>query len=407
MPARRTAALALLLPLSLSLSLLLPGWSVPTAAEEPSAPDAVAEPSNTSVRITSRQRVRLEALPQVVQYGAGVASPDAAKAAITATMKPVRVGRPVQLQVQDGTSWLAAGAARQDGRGRVQVAAVASSGGEPLTYRVRARRWGGLPAISSLPVSTERWLDATWTDEFSGTHLRDVWDHRGRDYVHSNRRSCSKGDPRAVQVADGALRLSVIRDPDATTTCRIGGRDATSGRFAYRLNGHVGTQGSFGFRYGFAAARVKFHRLRGQHGAFWLQPSDGMYPGALGSEIDVVEYFGDRHPQGGLASFTHRYDGRRRVSTGGWVPRSSSHLRSRRDGWSRNYHVFSVEWTPKTLVFRIDGKETVRMRGSISAVRQFPILSLIAADYEIPKIKARRLPQHMYVDWVRVWETGG
>ena len=47
------------------------------------------------------------------------------------------------------------------------------------------------------------------------------------------------------------------------------------------------------------------------------------------------------------------------------------------------------------------------LRLGISGVPQFPILSLIAADYEIPKIKARRLPQHMYVDWVRVWETGG
>ena len=25
---------------------------------------------------------------------------------------------------------------------------------------------------------------------------------------------------------------------------------------------------------------------------------------------------------------------------------------------------------------------------------------------EIPKIGERRLPQHMYVDWVRVWEAG-
>ena len=403
MHARRTTA-----ALALSLAVPLLGWASPTSADEPAVPDATAEPTHVSVHVTSRQRVRLEALPQVVQYGARVASADAAKAAITATMKPVRVGRPVQLQVQDGAAWLGVTTARQDARGRVQVAAAATSpGGQPLTYRVKARRWGGLAAVASLPVSTERWQDATWTDEFSGTELRDVWSHRGRDYVHSNRRSCSKGDPRAVQVADGALRLSVIRDPDATTTCRIGGRDATSGRYAYRLNGHVGTEGSFGFRYGFAAARVKFHRVRGQHGAFWMQPTGGMYPGALGSEIDVVEYFGDRHPQGGLATFTHRYDGRRRVSAGGWVPRSSSYLRSRRDGWSRNYHVFSVEWTPTTLVFRIDGKETVRMRGTISAVNQFPILSLIAADYEIPKIRARQLPQHMYVDWVRVWETGG
>jgi hypothetical protein len=401
MPARRAAALAVLLPLGLL------GWAAPTSASSSDEVPAVAAPGNVSVHVTSRQRVRLEALPQIVQYGAGVASPDAAKAAVIATMRPARVGRPVQLQVQDGSSWVAVTTARQDARGRVQVAAAASSAsGAPLTYRVKARRWGGLAAVASLPVSTERWRDATWTDEFSGTQLRDVWDHRGRDYVHSNRRSCSKGDPRAARVADGALRLSVLRDPDATTTCRIRGRDATAGRFAYRLNGHVGTQGSFGFRYGFAAARVKFHRLRGQHGAFWLQPTAGMYPGAAGSEIDVVEYFGDRHPQGGLASFTHRYDGRRRVSTGGWVPDSSSYLRSRRDGWSRNYHVFSVEWTPRTLVFRIDGKETARMRGNISAERQFLILSLIAADYEIPKVAARRLPQHMYVDWVRVWETG-
>ncbi len=402
MSARRVAAtLVLLLPAGLL------GWPAPTSADEPASAPASVEPTNVSVRVTSRQRVRLEVLPQIVQYGSGVASPDAAKAAITATMKPVRVGRPVQLQVLHDSWWDTVATGRQDARGRVQVAWPATDAGEAVTYRVKARRWGGLAPVRSAPVSSERWLAPTWTDEFSGTHLRDVWNHRGRDYVHANRRSCSKGDPRAVSVADGALRLSVIRDPDVTTTCRIGGRDAAPGRYAYRLNGHVGTEGAFGFRYGFAAARVRFHRLRGQHGAFWLQPTGGMYPGALGSEIDVVEYFGDHHPQGGIASFTHRYDGRRRVSTGGWLPDSTSYLRSRRDGWSRNYHVFSVEWTPRTLVFRIDGRETTRMSGAVSAVRQFPILSLIAADYEIPKIKARRLPQHMYVDWVRVWETGG
>jgi beta-glucanase (GH16 family) len=260
--------------------------------------------------------------------------------------------------------------------------------------------------VKSDPVSTARWLDPTWTDEFSGTHLDPVWNHRGREYAHASRRSCAKGDPSAVSVGGGAVRLSVITDPEATSRCRIEGRDARAGRFAYRLNGHIGTQGAFSFRYGVAAARVKFQRLRGQHGAFWLQPVDGMHPGALGSEIDVAEYFGDRHPRGGLASFMHRYEGKRRVATGGWIPRSRSYLQSRHDGWSKNYHVFSVEWTPRQLVFRIDGRETGRMRGRISAVRQFPVLSLISANYEIPKIDERRLPQHMYVDWVRVWETG-
>ncbi|WP_374455422.1 glycoside hydrolase family 16 protein [Nocardioides sp.] len=398
MPARRllVSTLALLVPTTLLT------WSAPVAT----ADDGEVVAPHVSVRVVGGQRIRLEALPQVVQFGGQVADPDHASAAITATIRPVRVGRRVQLQVREGDVWRQVGTRRQDARGRAEFAATAAVDGEALAYRVKAMAFRGLRSRTSAPVSTARWLEATWTDEFSGTELARQWSSRSPEHGQSNRRSCSRGDRRAVSVGGGAVRLSVLVDPDATTRCRIRGRDAVPGRFAYRLNGHVGTQGEFSFRYGVAAARVKFHRLRGQHGAFWLQPTGGMYPGALGSEIDVVEYFGDHHPQGGLATFMHRYDGRRRVSTGGWISNSASYLRSRRDGWSRNYHVFSVEWTPRRLVYRIDGRETARMTRGVSAERQFPILSLIASDYEIPKIRERQLPQHMYVDWIRVWETG-
>ncbi len=398
MPAHRLlahATLALLVP----AALLVP----PHPA---SAGDAVDPAANVSVRKTATQRVRLEALPPIVQQGGRVARPDAARAAITATLRPVRVGRRVQLQVQQGESWAVVASARQNRKGQAQFAAAASQDAHALTYRVKAMATSRVRTFTSMPVSTARWLDPTWTEEFTGSELDPVWNHRGREHWSSSRRTCSKGDPRAVTVSGGAVRLSVITDPDATSRCRVRGRDATPTKYAYRLSGHIGTQGAFSFRYGVAAARVKFQRLRGQHGAFWLQPVDGMNPGGAGSEIDVAEYFGDDHPQGGLATFMHRYAGQRRISTGGWIPHPASYLRSRRDGWSKNYHVFSVEWTPRMVVFRIDGKETGRVSAHVSDVRQFPILSLIAADYEIPKIKERRLPQHMYVDWVRVWETG-
>ncbi len=374
---------------------------------EPGSADGSAEPppANVSVLATSKQRVRLEALPQIVQHGKQVATADSAASAFTATVRPVRVGRRVQLQVQHGLSWEAVDIARQDARGRAQLSGAASGEGQPLTYRVKAMAASGLPALVSNPVSTARWLHPTWTDEFAGSSLDPVWNHRGPAHESGSRRSCSKGDPRAVRVGAGAVRLSVIKDPDATTRCRVRGRDAVPGSYAYRLSGHIGTEGAFSFKYGIAAARVKFHRLRGQHGAFWMQPVGGMYPGGIGSEIDVVEYFGDNHPQGGLAAFMHRYEGKRRVTSGGWITNQAEFLENRRDGWSKNYHVFSVEWTPHMLVYRIDGQETARMRGGISKVRQFPILSLIAADYEIPKIRERRLPQHMSVDWIRIWET--
>lgn len=390
-----------------TIALLVP-VALLSSPSRSSADETTVEPvvGSTSVHATSRQRVRVQALPQIVQPGRQVAGPDEASAAVVATIRPVRPGRRVWLQVQDGSAWQSVARTRQDARGRAQFAAAARVDGHAATYRVRAFAAGRLPALTSAPVSTARWLEATWTEEFSGTELRPVWDHRGRDYAHGSRRSCAKGDQRAASVGGGALRLSVIADPDATRRCRIKGRDAVPGRFAYRLNGHVGTEGGFSFRYGVAAARIKFHRRRGQHGAFWLQAPGGVYPGGLGTEIDVVEYFGDHHPQGGLATFTHRYAGRRKVSSGGWVPNARSYLANRQDGWSKGYHVFSVEWTPRELVFRIDGRETGRMRQGVSGVRQFLILSLIAANYEIPKIKEKRLPQHMYVDWVRVWETG-
>jgi beta-glucanase (GH16 family) len=178
-----------------------------------------------------------------------------------------------------------------------------------------------------------------------------------------------------------------------------------AGRYAYRLNGHIGTDNGFSFRYGVAAARIKFPQLRGQHGSFWMQPVGGMYPGGTGHEIDVVESFGSIHKRSGVFTYIHRYEGGRIVKTGANIP--NTFLHGPRDGWGKRFHVFSVQWKPRSLIFRVDGKESWRVGGQVSQVPQYLILSLLSSDYELPLIHDRQLPQHMYVDWVRVWETGG
>ena len=68
--------------------------------------------------------------------------------------------------------------------------------------------------------------------------------------------------------------------------------------------------------------------------------------------------------------------------------------------------MFSVEWTPKAYIFRIDGQETWRTTAGISGIAQYPILSLLSSDYELPNLGGeKRLPQHMYVDWVQLWQA--
>lgn len=388
------SALSLLVPASLLL-VTAPGSAIDTA-DEPAAP--------TSVR-TLTQRVRLVALPQVVQPGGMVASPDAARAAFTATITPIAVGRKVRLQVQRGSSWQTVATVSQDRNGRAQFAARASRNGQALTYRVRALSFGGFPAIMSRTVSTERWLTPTWTDEFSGNSLSSEWTNRGQSYEPDSFRRCSKGSAQAVRVGGGAVRLSVLEDRSKHTLCPALKRGEVAGRYAYRLNGHIGTDNAFSFRYGVAAARIKFPRLRGQHGSFWMQPVGGMYPGGTGHEIDVIEFFGGTRNRTGLFSFIHRYEAGHIVKTGATIPHTFLH--GQRDGWGKSFHVFSVQWKPRSLIFRIDGKETWRIGGRISRVPQYLILSLLSSDYELPLIEDRQLPQHMDVDWVRIWETGG
>jgi hypothetical protein len=388
------SALSLLMPASLLL-VAGPGSATDTAGQRAASP---------SVRTTVTQRVRLVALPQIVQPGGRVARANAAKAAFTATITPIAAGRRVRLQVQRGSSWQTVATVSQDTKGRAQFAARASRNGQPLTYRVRAVTFRGLPAIKSHTVSTERWLTATYTDQFSGSSLSKDWIVRGKTYEPQSYRACSRGSAKAVRVGGGAVRLSVIRDRSRSTLCPAIKKGEIAGRYAYRLNGHIGTDDSFSFTYGVAAARIKFPRLRGQHGSFWMQPVGGMRPDRTGHEIDVTEFFGEVPKGSALWSYIHRYEGGSIVKTGANIP--NTFLHGPRDGWWKNFHVFSVQWKPGKLIFRIDGKETWRIGGRISDYPEFLILSLLSSDYELPLIQDRQLPQHMYVDWVRVWETG-
>ncbi len=160
----------------------------------------------------------------------------------------------------------------------------------------------------------------------------------------------------------------------------------------------------YSFTYGYAAARIRTQSARGQHSAFWMQAVGGQQTGGPkvgGAEIDIMEYFGDDHPEGGLTSFTYFLDeDGNKQTVGGWLPDVEQYG----DDWADEYHVFSVEWTPDEYVFRIDGQVTQRLEGETSGREEFLILSLLSSDYELPRFNGE-LPEHMEVDWARVWET--
>ncbi len=322
-------------------------------------------------------------LPQIASAGEDAEKSTDAEYVVDATVEGAEAGQVVELQVADGDEWSVEDSAKTDADGRVALTV-----GKADEFRVVS---DGDSAVG-IHLSTEDAPDETFADEFDELDNA-AW--ASRDQGYTGVRLCSRASDDAAEVEDGALRLSVLDDPKKDT-CKVKNK-----KFNYRLNGHLGS--AYSFTYGFAAARIKFQEERGQHGAFWLQGFGAKPTGdakITGAEIDVIEYFGDDHPDGGLTSFVYWHPTAKGKTAGGWLPDPGQYG----DDWSSKFHVFSVEWTPKKYVFRIDGQVTDTITEGVSGQPEFLILSLLSSDYELAQLKGEdKLPQHMDVDWVKVW----
>lgn len=353
----------------------------------------------------------LTVLPPIGQDG-----DDADLTPVTATFNPARPGRSVRLQSSaDGNSWTEVATAKQDeaGKANFMVEDV-----QP-TAKLRAAM-GADDAISS-PAQSPSYAHLSFKDEFNGSAMNrnpaNGWHHRFAGVLSINMgRICSEGSPDSVSVSRGSLILRTLQTPGKSTPACAAELAKTykkvkkpvgspSGRIM--TNGHVSTitaenPGGFQFRYGVAAARIKFAKNRGQHGSFWMQPANQQ----PGTEVDIIEYFGDDFSRGGLthALYYKKNGVSKKAGTLPEVGDLSSIYGS--DDWWKDYHVYSVEWTPAEYIFRVDGKETWRSSKGISQAPAYLILSLLSSDWELPSLPRDDIEGNtMSVDWVKVWQN--
>jgi len=397
-------------------AVLVAGLGTPSIAGAPSPrPTPTPTPTPTSYTTSAAiagQRASLSVLPPISQVGKGVARTAGARTVVALKVTPANENRPVVLQRRSGTSWVKVAKAKLNERGLADFSVGTTLGGLPITYRAIALKFEGKPAITTDEVVSTEWGIPDFADEFAGRSLSDSWSNRAGEYNPAGLRRCAKGSPKAVKVARGAVQLSVLKDKSKGNRQCVAKRADGSriGKFDYRLNGHISTAGNQSFKYGVAAARMKFQKRRGQHASFWMQPNvmNGSNSARTGgAEIDIIEWFGHPSKGGGLTSFIYHPTKRGPKKVGDFLENPDQYLSSRSDAWWKKYHVFSVEWTRQAYIFRIDGHETWRTSAGISGVEQYPILSLLSSDYELEDLGGeQRLPQHMYVDWVQFWELG-
>lgn len=208
--------------------------------------------------------------------------------------------------------------------------------------------------------------------------------------------------------AEGAQNGALVLRPRS----RSGFVTAQGKKFDF-ISGRLDTRGKAEFTYGTVAARIKLPAGSGLWPAFWLLGT-GRWPGT--GEIDIMENVGPRDWVS-MALHGPGYSGNTPL-----VKRAP--LPSDKD--STAWHVYSVDWKPQELVFKVD--EEVVYRVTRSMVEQhgpwaydnpkFVILNFalgggypaainkVTSPYPgLPDVTVQLIKEdkvQMLVDWVRV-----
>jgi beta-glucanase (GH16 family) len=182
------------------------------------------------------------------------------------------------------------------------------------------------------------------------------WDRQGR----------STWSDDMVSVSEGCLHIKFARDTalgkDKSENTEIADNwIRTGGVRTLKKNGS-----SFLFRrtFGYYEARIKFPRISGVWGAFWLMSptvgEDLNNGGEEGTEIDIVETIHNEKGEFNAALHWNGY-GDHHKSVGSENGYKSVSV----DIYDGDFHTFAVNWTPSEYVFYVDGYEFWRVDGGL------------------------------------------
>jgi beta-glucanase (GH16 family) len=158
-------------------------------------------------------------------------------------------------------------------------------------------------------------------------------------YVDSTETIHVGDSPESRGAEHGALIIRARRRPGFKTA---------EGRAFDFISGRLESRSKFEFTYGTAEARVKLTSGVGLWPAFWALGT-GRWPDT--GEIDIMENVGDPT----WTNFAMHGPG----YSGNTPFVSRQHFRQ--DGDSTGWHVYAMDWSPDTVVFKVDGNEEYRV----------------------------------------------
>ncbi|MEO8561033.1 MAG: glycoside hydrolase family 16 protein [bacterium] len=186
-------------------------------------------------------------------------------------------------------------------------------------------------------------------DDFSASSLdRAHWTVRTTGPTYNEEQQAYVDDGTTIRLVSGAQAMGASNGAlEIRGRSRPGFVTPQAKRFDF-VSGRLDTRAKMEFTYGTAAARMRLPDGPGLWPAFWVL---GAGPWPATGEIDVMENVGDAS---WVSAAMHGpgYSGDTPLVKRAPFPDGESAT-----GW----HVYSVDWTPQQLVFRIDARETYRV----------------------------------------------
>ena len=260
-----------------------------------------------------------------------------------------------------------------------------------------------LSTTSAQPPPTAPPWRLVWSDEFNGPNGASpdpgkwTFDLGGKGYGNHELETYTSR-PANAQQKDGNLVITALKE-EATGPDGIP-RHYTSAR--------IRTEGHFAQAYGRFEARMELPSGKGIWPAFWLLGDNiAATPWPASGEIDIMEEIGDPAT---VYSTLHgpRYSGGSALSAKFPLPSDQAA--------NTAFHLYAVEWAPGDIKFFFDDhliahRTPADLPAGASWVYDHPffiILNLaVGGDWPGNPDATTTFPQHMAVDYVRVYTRDG
>lgn len=239
-----------------------------------------------------------------------------------------------------------------------------------------------------------------WADEFNGPRL-DTRKWRVLMREQSKHNELQYYVPDEAYLEGGSLRLR-------TRVRNYGGMKYTSGR--------VSTDGNFAPTYGRFEIRARLPGGKGLWPAHWLYPQnrdwameelmqkavDEKRPTAIPearpwySEIDIMEFLG-HEPSVFYGTLHYRtFGGDRKTSSVKWTADFD---------FTKDFHIFAIEWEPDAIRWYVDGK---LLHTSIEGIPHTPhyiiLNTAVGGDWPGNPDSTTVFPQYHDIDYIRVYQ---